>query len=119
VLLDLTGPLTLEDRCTVAARAQIFTHQDVGYTPLRERAYPAKIAGVVIETGAYIGAGATVLAGVRIGRCSVVAAGAVVAHDVPPYTVVGGVPAREIKKLDPETLKLLCPHDKKFSVLRI
>ena len=106
VLLDLTGPITLEDRCTVAARAQIFTHQDVGYTPLRERAYPTTVAEVVVESGAYIGAGATVLAGVRIGRCSVVAAGAVVTEDVPPYTVVGGVPARAIKTLNSEALGL-------------
>ena len=101
VLLDLTGPITLEDRCTVAAHAQIFTHQDVGYTPLREKAYPTKVAGVVVESGAYIGAGAIILAGVRVGRCSVVAAGAVVHRDVPPYTVVGGVPAHPIKQLSP------------------
>ncbi len=100
VLLDLTGPITLEDRCTVAARAQIFTHLDVGYTPLRESAYPTAIGKVVIEYGAYIGAGATILNNVRIGRCSVVAAGAVVTRDVPPYTVVGGVPAKTIKQLE-------------------
>ncbi len=52
---------------------------------------------VVIEDDCWIGAGATVLAGVRIGRGSIVAAGAVVARDVAPRTIVGGVPARVIK----------------------
>lgn len=62
------------------------------------------IAGVHIESGAFIGAGATILAGVRVGRCSVVGAGAVVAEDVPPYTVVAGVPARFVRQIDPDTL---------------
>jgi acetyltransferase-like isoleucine patch superfamily enzyme len=53
---------------------------------------------IVIDEDVWIGANATVLPGVRIGRHAVVAAGAVVAHDVPPYTVVGGVPARNLHK---------------------
>lgn len=54
-------------------------------------------ARVVIEEDCWIGSGAVILAGVRIGRGSIVAAGAVVAKDVPPFTIVGGVPARVIK----------------------
>jgi len=54
-------------------------------------------APVAIEDDVWIGAGAIVLPGVTIGRGSVVAAGAVVAADVPPFTVVGGVPAKTIK----------------------
>jgi acetyltransferase-like isoleucine patch superfamily enzyme len=50
----------------------------------------------VIEDDVWIGHGATVLKGVRIGRGAVVAAGAVVTRNVEPYTVVGGVPARLI-----------------------
>ena len=55
---------------------------------------------VVIEDEVWIGANATILKGVRIGRRAVVAAGAVVVHDVPPDTVVGGVPAKFIKTVD-------------------
>jgi acetyltransferase-like isoleucine patch superfamily enzyme len=51
---------------------------------------------IVIEDYAWIGARATILGGVTIGKGAVVMAGAVVAHDVPPYAVVGGVPAYEI-----------------------
>ncbi|WP_196803647.1 DapH/DapD/GlmU-related protein [Oscillibacter sp. 1-3] len=47
----------------------------------------------------WIGSNATILSGVSIGEWSVVAAGAVVTKDVPPMTVVGGVPARTIKKI--------------------
>jgi acetyltransferase-like isoleucine patch superfamily enzyme len=101
VTLDLTGPVRLEDRCTVALDARILTHHDVGYSPLGRAAYPTRVAGVVVEPGAFVGAGATVLAGVRVGRCSVIGAGAVVTGDVPPYTVVAGAPARVIRRLDP------------------
>lgn len=53
---------------------------------------------IVFEGDNWIGAGATILKGVTIGRGSVVAAGAVVTKDVDAYTCVGGVPATKIKK---------------------
>ncbi len=54
-------------------------------------------AGVVIEDDCWIGTNATILSGVRIGRGSIVAAGAVVNADVPAGSIVGGVPARILK----------------------
>jgi len=54
---------------------------------------------VVIEDGVWLGARVTVLKGVTIGQGAVVAAGAVVTRDVPPRTLVGGVPARVIRAL--------------------
>jgi len=52
----------------------------------------------------WIGANVTVLAGVRIGDGAVVAAGAVVTRDVPAFTIVGGVPARVIRRLTEEEI---------------
>ena len=52
---------------------------------------------IVVEDGAWIGAGATVLEGVRIGRGAVVAAGAVVRQDVPQGMVAVGIPARIVR----------------------
>jgi acetyltransferase-like isoleucine patch superfamily enzyme len=54
---------------------------------------------IVIEDQVWIGCGAIILQGVRIGKGAVVAAGAVVCSDVAPMTVVGGVPAKLIKTL--------------------
>jgi acetyltransferase-like isoleucine patch superfamily enzyme len=54
---------------------------------------------ITIETNVWIGAAATILPGVTIGAGSVVAAGAVVTHDVPPATLVAGVPATVIRNL--------------------
>lgn len=54
---------------------------------------------VVIERNAWIGAGATILPDVTVGENAVVAAGAVVPEDVPPNTVVAGVPVKVVKEL--------------------
>jgi len=55
---------------------------------------------IVIEDDCWLGGGATILAGVRVGHGAVVAAGAVVTRDVPPYAVVAGVPARVVRHRD-------------------
>lgn len=52
---------------------------------------------IVVDDDGWIGYGATVMSGVHIGQGAVVAAGAVVTKDVPPYAIVGGVPAKVIK----------------------
>jgi len=57
-------------------------------------------APVVIEDNVWIGANVTVMPGVTIGRHSVVGAGSVVTRDVPPDTIVAGVPAKVVRKLD-------------------
>lgn len=54
---------------------------------------------VVIEDNCWIGSGTTILAGVKIGSGSVVAAGSVVTTNVPPRSIVGGIPAKIIKVL--------------------
>jgi acetyltransferase-like isoleucine patch superfamily enzyme len=57
---------------------------------------------IVIEDYAWIATRATIMGGVHIGRGAVVATGAVVTKDVPPYTIVGGVPAKKIGERDPK-----------------
>src|SRR5690606_1472373 len=58
-------------------------------------AYP-----VYIEDNVWIATRATILKGVRIGEGSVVAAGAVVTKDIPPYSIAAGIPAKVIKRID-------------------
>jgi tetrahydrodipicolinate N-acetyltransferase len=64
---------------------------------------PPSAKPVIIEDEVVIGANAVVLEGVTVGKGAVVAAGAIVVDDVPPNTVVAGVPARVIKEIDEKT----------------
>ncbi len=57
-------------------------------------------ASIHIEDDVWIGAGSIILAGVTIGKGSVIAAGSVVNKDIPPYSIVGGVPAKILKSRD-------------------
>lgn len=67
---------------------------------------------IIIDDDVWIGYGATILSGVHIGQGAVVAAGAVVTSDVPPYAIVGGVPARILKyRFSPELIEELLKVD--------
>ncbi|SDJ05349.1 Acetyltransferase (isoleucine patch superfamily) [Salipiger marinus] len=72
----------------------------------------------VLEDDVWVGARVTILKGVRVGRGAVIAAGAVVTKDVPPYMIVGGVPARSIRprfneaaQAQHDTYLALPPHE--------
>ena len=65
----------------------------------RSKQYPEKYERTVLETGCSIGANATLLPGITVGRHAMVGAGAVVTRDVPEYSVVAGNPAKVIKEL--------------------
>jgi acetyltransferase-like isoleucine patch superfamily enzyme len=99
-LLDLAEAIVLEDQVTLAERVLVLTHTNVGYRdhPL-QRHFPPLVAPVVVEAGCFVGAGAILLPGIRVGRGSFVAAGSVVTQDVPPGTLVAGVPARVVRAL--------------------
>jgi acetyltransferase-like isoleucine patch superfamily enzyme len=100
VLLDLADRITLEDSVTVADRAIILTHLNVGYAdhPL-QKTFPPYQKETVIKYGTFVGVNSTVLGGTTIGSCSFIAAGSVVTKPVDAYSLVGGVPARFIKSL--------------------
>ena len=91
------GGITIEDGVMIAANVQVLSNNHDVYDRNILLCKP-----VVIAEGAWIGAGASILPGVRIGRYAVVGAAAVVTKDVPDYGVVVGSPAKVIKMLDPE-----------------
>jgi len=96
------GGITIGNRVYTAPLVQILAVNHVYSDPTRpiiEQGITAE--GIVIEDDVWIGAGAIITDGVTIGRGAVVAAGAVVTSNVPPHTVVGGVPARPLKSIEP------------------
>lgn len=91
------APIDIADEVMIAHKVNLIT----GGHPVEPHERYAYITAepIAIETNVWIGAAATVLPGVRVGAGSVVAAGAVVAHDVPPATLVAGVPAKLVRNL--------------------
>jgi acetyltransferase-like isoleucine patch superfamily enzyme len=75
-------------------------YEDITVVPHEQKCTMSKI---VIEDEVWLGANVVVVAGVRIGKHSVVAAGAVVTKDIPPYSVAVGNPAKVIKQYNEET----------------
>lgn len=94
------GGIQIGDRVYTSPLVQLVAVDHVFTDPTRPFVEQGVTAvGIVIEDDVWIGAGAVVTDGVRVGHGAVVAAGAVVVADVPPHTVVGGVPARVIRDL--------------------
>ena len=90
------GGITIDEGALIGHNVVLAT---LNHPLAPERRHDLESAPIHIGRRAWIGANATVLAGVTVGDGAVVAAGAVVTNDVEPNTVVGGVPARVIKRL--------------------
>ena len=93
--LDLGG-ITIEDDVLIGPQVKLVT-ENHPVDPANRKSLDLK--SIVVKKNAWIGAGSVILPGVTIGENSIVAAGAVVTQDVPSNTIVGGVPAKHIKKI--------------------
>lgn len=95
-LFDIGG-IRIEDDVMIGPKSNLLTSNHP-VSPADRRACVIA-APIVLERNAWIGASVTILPGVVVGENSVVAAGAVVTRDVPPNSLVGGVPARLIRAI--------------------
>jgi len=100
--ISVRGELTIGDYALFGEGVSIHDENHIvtaGDDPIGDRGFVVK--PVHIGKNVWVGAKATILPGVHIGDNAVVGANAVVTHDVPAYTIVGGVPARVIRELKP------------------
>lgn len=93
------GNVTIGDRVSIAARVTLVTSSHPNRSRIRDVA-PLRSGPVVLQDDAWIGVGATILPGVTVGAGAVVGAHSVVHRDVEPRTIVAGVPARPVRRLD-------------------
>ena len=94
-LLMARGGITIEDDVMLAANVQLLSNNHDEYDRQVLSCKP-----IHIKRGAWIGAGASILPGVTIGKYAIVGAGAIVTKDVGDYEVAVGVPAKIVKTLD-------------------
>lgn len=111
-VLDGSGGLRIGVGCDISSGVQIYTHSTAKRC-VSGRAYDnIERRPVTIGDHVFVGAGAVINMGVTIGDGAVVGAGAVVTADVPEYTVVVGVPARPVARVD-----VTDPQDPQFRPL--
>jgi acetyltransferase-like isoleucine patch superfamily enzyme len=99
-LLMARGGITIEDDVLIAANVQLLSNNHDEYERQILTCKP-----IHIKKGAWIGAGASILPGVTIGKNAIVGAGAIVTKDVGDFEVAVGIPAKVVKKLDENKFK--------------
>ena len=104
-MISVAQKVVIGDRCLFAGEIKIFDNNSHPLDPQKRRHKiimdKTDVAPVIIEDDVWIGTNALILKGVTIGRGAVVAAGSVVTKNIPPYTLVGGNPARTIRVIEP------------------
>jgi acetyltransferase-like isoleucine patch superfamily enzyme len=100
----IIGPITIGNDIMFAQNI-VLSGLNHGYEdiniPISDQ--PVSTSEIKIEDEVWIGANAVIVAGVTVGKHSIVAAGSVVTKDVPSYSIVGGNPAKILKQYNPET----------------
>ena len=97
VLMMSAGGITIEDNVMIAANVQLISNNHDPYDR-----YVITCKPILIKEGAWIGAGATILPGVTIGKYAIIGANSIVSKNIPDYGVAVGSPAKVIKYLEKE-----------------
>lgn len=99
VFFDLTNKIVLEEQVGIGANSMLMTHMDLGTMPM-SAFYSRKSEAIVIGSGTFLGAHVVILHGVSLGKNCVVAAGTVVTESFPDRSLIAGVPARLVRRIE-------------------
>lgn len=96
--LDGTGGLKIGSNCSISLGCQLVSHDTIKWALSGGKA-PYDYAPIIVGNCCFLGAHAIITKGVTIGDHCLIAAGSVVAKDVPPFSIIGGVPGRIIGRV--------------------
>lgn len=91
-ILDARGNITIGNNVSISHKVNLMT----GSHDINNKKFKGVFRPIVVEDYVWIGVNSTILQGVHIGKGAIIAAGAVVTKDVSPFTIVAGIPAKEI-----------------------
>jgi acetyltransferase-like isoleucine patch superfamily enzyme len=103
LLNTASGRIVVEEHAFFGHGVRVLTgtHEVTRFGADRQQTIPESGRDVIVRTGAWVGSGSTVLGPCVIGEHAVVAAHSLVNRDVPAFTIVGGVPAKPLRTIDP------------------
>lgn len=101
---DLREKVIIENNVVISMQCTFITHIDMSKTINMKSIFPTSAAPIVVKKDSYIGANSTILKGVTLGEKSFVAAYSLVNKNVDSLNLVGGVPAKLLKKLDSDLI---------------
>lgn len=98
--LRAAGGIQIGSKCLISQCVSLISsnHSTAREMPVTDQPSRTDRVGIKIDDDVWVGANATILPGVRIGRGAVIAANSVVTKSVPEYTIVGGIPAQHLKE---------------------
>lgn len=99
-LIDLSDVVTFGDCCTLTHRCTLFSHLDIGLSPLKQHILPVMRGPIQIGRGAFIGSHTFIAHSTTIGEGAIVGANSFVDKHIPPYTLAVGTPAKVVARIN-------------------
>ncbi|KGA42902.1 transferase [Pectobacterium odoriferum] len=105
VINGFNAKITIGQNVSVAQNVNVMADSGPNASPALQKLYPIVKGDVSIGDHCWIGASAIIMPGVKLGKYCIVAANSYVSDSFDDYSVIGGIPAKLIKKIDPTTLE--------------
>lgn len=111
ILNGYAAKLTIGSNCSIAQNVNVMTDSGPNASKIMQSIFPIQVGEVQIGDHCWIGAGVTIMPNVSLGKFSVVAAHSFVNQSFEPFSIIGGTPARLIRRLTDDEIKKLSGTD--------